>query len=202
LFKRVKVEVARLARDVRQKMILAALTLVAERGVEGTSIADILERSGAPRGSVYHHFPGGKDEIVCAAMEYMATEAREPLKELKGSDVAGVIVGFVNLWRAVLTRSDFKAGCATAGVTVSGESEPAKTAARRVFELWTGDLTRLFADAGLSAGPDAENFARMVFASVEGALVFARAEQSMQALDLVERQLIALGTAQMRAPSV
>ena len=56
-----------MAGDVRQRMVLSALYLFAERGVQGTSIADVLERSGAPRGSVYHHFPGGKDEIVSAA---------------------------------------------------------------------------------------------------------------------------------------
>ena len=86
-------------------MVLSALYLIAERGVQGTSIADVLERSGAPRGSVYHHFPGGKDEIVGAAMEYMATDARVPLRALHGSDVAGIVTGFINLWRGVLTRS-------------------------------------------------------------------------------------------------
>ncbi len=50
-------------------MAQSALWLIAERGVHGMSIADVLERSGAPRGSVYYHFPGGKDEMVLAAME-------------------------------------------------------------------------------------------------------------------------------------
>src|SRR6201998_2007309 len=117
-------------------MGLSALYLIAERGVEATSIADVLERSGAPRGSVYHHFPGGKDEIVGAAMEYMATDARAPLRALHGSDVAGIVTGFVNLWRNVLTRSQFAAGCATAGVTVSGASGTARAAARRGFGVW------------------------------------------------------------------
>ncbi len=94
-----------MAGDVRQRMVLSALYLIAERGVQGTSIADVLERSGAPRGSVYHHFPGGKDEIVGAAMEYMATDARAPLRALRGSDVAGIVTGFTNLWRGVLTTS-------------------------------------------------------------------------------------------------
>src|SRR6266849_10007504 len=116
-------EVKPLTSVVRQRMVLSALYLIAERGVQGTSIADVLERSGAPRGSVYHHFPGGKDEIVGAAMEYMATDGRIPLRALRGSDVAGIVTGFTNLWGGVLTRSDYAAGCATAGVTLSGESE-------------------------------------------------------------------------------
>src|SRR4029077_630045 len=131
-------------------MVLSARDLTAERGVPGTSIADVLERSGAPRGSVYHHFPGGKDEIVCAAMEYMATDARVPLRALHGSDVAGIVTGFTNLWRGVLTKSECAAGCATAGVTVSGESETARAAARKVFEVWIKDLTELLEAAGVA----------------------------------------------------
>jgi AcrR family transcriptional regulator len=181
-----------LAGDVRQRMVLSALYLIAERGVQGTSIADVLERSGAPRGSVYHHFPGGKDEIVGAAMEYMATDARVPLRALHGSDVAGIVTGFINLWRGVLTRSEFAAGCATAGVTVSGESETARAAARKVFEVWIADLSELIEAAGVDRSKAAD-FAWMLFASTEGALVFARAEHSMRALDLVEQQLLSLG---------
>ena len=181
-----------MAGDVRQRMVLSALYLIAERGVQGTSIADVLERSGAPRGSVYHHFPGGKDEIVGAAMEYMATDGRVPLRALRGSDVAGIVTGFINLWRGVLTRSEFAAGCATAGVTVSAESETGRAAARKVFEVWIADLTELLEAAGVDQSKAAD-FAWMLFASTEGALVFARAEHSMRALDLVEQQLLGLG---------
>ena len=173
-------------------MVVSALYLIAERGVPGTSIADVLERSGAPRGSVYHHFPGGKEEIVRAAMEYMATDARAPLRALHGSDVAGIVTGFINLWRGVLTRSEFAAGCATAGVTVSGESATTAAAARKVFDVWVADLSELLQAAGVE--PErADDFAWMLFASTEGALVFARAEHSMRAMDLVERQLLSLG---------
>jgi TetR/AcrR family transcriptional repressor of lmrAB and yxaGH operons len=181
-----------LAGYMRRRMVLSALQLIAERGVQGTSIADVLERSGAPRGSVYHHFPGGKDELVSAAMEYMATDARAPLLALRGSDIAGMVTGFTNLWRGVLTRSDFAAGCATAGVTVSGESETARAAARKVFGVWIEDLTDLLEAAG-DERSRAAGFAWMLFASTEGALVFARAEHSMRAVDLVEQQLLELG---------
>ncbi len=140
-----------MAGDVRQRMVLSALYLIAECGVQGTSIADVLERSGAPRGSVYHHFPGGKD-----------------------------------------ARSEFAAGCATAGVTMSGESETVRAAARKVFEVWIEDLTELLEAAGVDPSKAAD-FAWMLFASTEGALIFARAEHSMRALDLVEQQLLGLG---------
>ena len=75
---------------------------------------------------------------------------------------------------------------------MSGESETARAAARKVFEVWISDLTVLLAAAGVDHSKAAD-FAWMLFASTEGALVFARAEHSMRALDLVERQLLGLG---------
>ena len=110
---------------------------------------------------------------------------------MKGSDVAGVITGFVNLWRGVLKKSDYAAGCASAGVATSADSDELRAAARKVFETWTGDLAGLFEDAGVESAP-AKDLAWMLFASTEGAVIFARSERSMRALDLVESQLHAL----------
>ena len=152
----------------------------------------MLERSGAPRGSVYHHFPGGKDEIVGAAMEYMATDARVPLRALRGSDVAASSLDSSTCGGACRPEATFAAGCATAGVTVSGESDTARAAARAVFEVWIADLTEMLEAAGVDRSKAAD-FAWMLFASTEGALVFARAEHNMRALDLVEKQLLSLG---------
>jgi TetR/AcrR family transcriptional repressor of lmrAB and yxaGH operons len=182
------------ASDVRQRMARSALLLIAERGIGGVSIADVLAHSGAPRGSVYHHFPGGKDDLVLAAMEVMATDARAPLAEMKGRGVAGIIRGFVDLWRGVLVRSDFEAGCASAAVATTAESAELQAAARRVFEAWTADLTDLFQDAGLER-QRAADLAWMLFASTEGALIFARSDKSMRAMDLVEQQLLTLAGA-------
>jgi len=57
-----------MARDTRQKMIERAAILLAQKGLQGASFSEVLEASGAPRGSLYHHFPGGKDELVLAAV--------------------------------------------------------------------------------------------------------------------------------------
>ena len=133
------------------------------------------------------------DQPASSRISITLYAARVPLRALRGSDVAGIVTGFINLWRGVLTRSEFAAGCATAGVTTSGESETVRAAARRVFELWIDDLTELLEAAGVDPSKAAD-FAWMLFASTEGALIFARAEHNMRALDLVEQQLLTLGT--------
>jgi TetR/AcrR family transcriptional regulator, lmrAB and yxaGH operons repressor len=55
--------------SVRERMVSSAVILLAERGFHGASLAKVLAGSGAPRGSIYHHFPDGKDQLVAAAVE-------------------------------------------------------------------------------------------------------------------------------------
>ena len=71
--------------DARQKMIESAVALLATRGLEGTAFSDVLARSGAPRGSIYHHFPQGKDQLVDAALELAGDRALTVLDAVRGS---------------------------------------------------------------------------------------------------------------------
>ena len=61
--------------DTRRKMVIGAAQLLAERGLQDTSFSQVLELTGAPRGSIYHHFPGGKDELVAAAIDLAGAHA-------------------------------------------------------------------------------------------------------------------------------
>jgi AcrR family transcriptional regulator len=71
-------------RDSRDDMIRAAIELLCERGYAGTSFGDVLERSGAPRGSIYHHFPGGKQQLVTEAVQrYTAGVLRRSTRRLR-----------------------------------------------------------------------------------------------------------------------
>src|SRR6185437_741270 len=60
--------------DTRQKIVQAARQLIRERGYNATAFSDVLELSGAPRGSVYYHFPGGKTQLAMEAAEAHAHE--------------------------------------------------------------------------------------------------------------------------------
>src|SRR3954466_1021387 len=105
----------RVIADARRQMIRSAAVLIRERGVEPTSFSDVLAHSGAPRGSIYHHFPGGKAELVEEATrwagEAIAEAERIALAEddpLAGLDAA------IAFWRAFLRDNDFAAGCPVA----------------------------------------------------------------------------------------
>src|SRR5205814_8252112 len=107
--------------NARRKMIESAATLLAMRGLQGAAFSDVLERSGAPRGSIYHHFPRGKDQLVEAAIELAGERALSVLETLHGSSPKAVTQAFLDLWRAVLVRSELQAGCAGLAATVGSE---------------------------------------------------------------------------------
>src|SRR5947209_2451818 len=93
-------------------MIWSAALLMRKHGVEGTSFSEVIERSGAPRGSIYHHFPGGKSQLIEEATRYAGDFIASGLvAALAEDDPVRAIRDFASGWSALLTRSDFAAGC-------------------------------------------------------------------------------------------
>src|SRR5712691_9078349 len=99
-----------MARGVRDRMVASAVDLLARRGLQATSFSEVLEHSGAPRGSVYHHFPGGKDQMIGSALDAAGAPADE------------IVTWFLHIWREVLIRGKFEAGCAVLAVAVAADS--------------------------------------------------------------------------------
>jgi AcrR family transcriptional regulator len=172
-------------------MILSAATLLREYGASATSIDRVLEHSGAPRGSVYHHFPGGRtqliDEAVTLAGDFIsalidvAVEADDPL---------AAVDAFFALWRERLIESDFRSGCPIVAVAVeTNDSAPelARSAAE-VFARWQEALAGLFTRHGLPE-ERSRRLASFVIAAVEGAVIMCRAEQSTAALDAAAAEI-------------
>jgi TetR/AcrR family transcriptional repressor of lmrAB and yxaGH operons len=177
--------------DARRKMIEGAVTLLALHGLEGTAFSDVLERSGAPRGSIYHHFPNGKEQLVKAAIELASERALGALDQLHGSPPKAVTEAFLDLWRAVLVRSNLRAGCAVLAVTVATDSPDLLDHAASIFRAWRGRIAELFVEGGMEDVAAARLAATLVAAS-EGAVVVSRAERSLEAFELVAAELLAV----------
>jgi AcrR family transcriptional regulator len=178
-----------MAGEVRAKMVAGAAQLLAERGLQGTSFAEVIERTGAPRGSLYHHFPDGKDQLVDSAMELAGARALGFLDRKVGSSALEVTEYFLYVWHEVLSRSEFQAGCAVLAVTVATDSPELLSRASGIFRAWRLRIAELLHDGGL-AERDAARFAATLVAATEGAVVLSRAEQSWEPFDLVAQQLI------------
>lgn len=174
--------------STRERMIDGARLLLAEKGLQETSFSEVLARTGAPRGSIYHHFPDGKDQLVGLAVERAGTGALAAMEGMSGRPAAEVVARFTALWRAVLERAGFRMGCSVLAVTVATDDARLLDGAASVFRAWRSQLARLLVEGGYPEG-DAETFAATLIAATEGAVAIARAERTMEAFDLVAADL-------------
>jgi AcrR family transcriptional regulator len=174
-------------------MIRSAALLMSERGVEATSFSEVLAHSGAPRGSIYHHFPGGKAQLIEEATRFTGDFVAAALTTARESeDPLAAVQAMADLWRAILSGSDFAAGCPVVAATVEGDLAPAaRDTAGVAFQGWEGVHTDILQGAGMPADR-ARSLATLVVAAIEGAVILARAQRSMTPLERVVGELHAL----------
>jgi AcrR family transcriptional regulator len=178
------------ADNPRKRMLRSAALLIRERGVEATSFADVIAASGAPRGSIYHHFPGGKAELAAATVDWAGgVIERQIVRAGRDGEPIAVLRGFVAGWREVLESSDFRAGCPIVAVTVESEAGPeAVAAAGHAFGRWQDLIAGTLRDAGVERAK-ARRLATLVVAAIEGAIVLSRARRDVRPLRDVGREL-------------
>jgi AcrR family transcriptional regulator len=179
--------------DARARMIQSAVVLFRERGVHGTSFNDVLEHSGAPRGSIYHHFPGGKAQLAEEATRYAGEFIAAGLaRSLESDDPVAAIRAFAATWREILRTSDFESGCPIMSATLEGERSPgARDAAAATFARCESLLADAFVRAGVEPAR-ARALGTLAIAAVEGGIVLARAQRSALPLERVADELEAL----------
>ena len=179
--------------EPRERMIRSAVALFRERGVHGTSFSDVLAHSGAPRGSLYHWFPGGKAQLAEEATRYAGEFIAGGLAAaLADDDPVAALRRFGAIWREVLRGSDFAAGCPVVSATLEGERSPgARDAAGAAFAGWEKLLADAFAGHGVPR-KRARSLATLAIAAIEGAIVLARAQRSTAPLERVGGELEAL----------
>ncbi|MBJ7520540.1 MAG: TetR/AcrR family transcriptional regulator [Solirubrobacteraceae bacterium] len=180
-----------MAADSRTRMVQSAAMLLRERGLSGTSFRDVIEHSGAPRGSIYHHFPEGKRQLVREAVEMSGGWVGDAIASLEETgDPVETLRAFLGVWAEILRASDFRAGCPVVAVSVeANDDEPEVTeAAAQAFRRWTRELADGLHGAGMEE-ERARRLATLTVAAIEGAVVLCRAERSTAPLDDVGAEL-------------
>lgn len=171
-----------MAKDVRERMVAGATKLLASKGLQATSFSEVIELTDTPRGSIYHHFPGGKDEMVLAALDQSRHMVADVLDQVDGKDAEQVLKAMVAGWRQLLVGHEFTTGCAVVAVTVATDSDELLNATGEIFTDWTQRLAQGYQDGGL-APEKAEVFASLTLSTIEGAVVIARAQRSIESYD-------------------
>jgi AcrR family transcriptional regulator len=176
--------------DSRTRMIQSAALLFREHGYSGTGFRDVIEHSGAPRGSIYHHFPGGKEQLAAETVAWAAAVIERRIdRAAQNGDPIVALGTFVDAWRQVLEDSNFRAGCPIVAVAAEAEAgSTATAAAAAAFARWQDLIARTLLDAGVGR-TDARRLATLVVASTEGAILLCRARRDIRPLRDVHRAL-------------
>ena len=178
------------APDSKGKTLAAAAKLFRQQGYHGTALHDILAASGSPRGSLYFHFPKGKEEIGEAALTLAGEAARAGIaRAAEASENAEIfLVRIVRAMAADLEHSDFKEGCpiATTALETAAHSEVLGAATRNAFKKWELEIKRGLERFGM-ASDDADLAATTVLSQLEGALLLARTYRSLEPMQRAEQ---------------
>jgi TetR/AcrR family transcriptional regulator, lmrAB and yxaGH operons repressor len=187
------------ASDTRERLIRTTGRLLRKRGYAATGLNQIMAEAEAPKGSMYFHFPGGKEELAAAAVDKFAGAIAKQLRAglERQATVAEAVTGFFDDYVAYMERTEFGDGCAVATVALdeAATHELLGAAADRAFRSWVDLLT----DALVAEGHDhdsAHRVASLVIAAIEGAIVMSKGRHSTEPLSsardalrpLLERQ--------------
>ena len=178
------------ATDSKGKTLAAAAKLFRHQGYHGTALHDILAAGGSPRGSLYFHFPKGKEQIGAAALTLAGEALRQAIaKAAETAENAEMfLTRVVRAMAADLEKSDYKEGCpiATTALETAAQSEVLGAATRSAFQKWELEIKRGLFRLGMPAG-DADIAATTVLSQLEGALLLARTYRSLEPLRRAEQ---------------
>ena len=189
-----------MANDTRSRMLEATGRLLRQRGYHGTSLNDILAASGAPRGSLYFHFPGGKDQLAIEVTRTSVAAVAEQLRDALAAEAGpGEAIRKIFAATAQMLDENFALGCPVAPVVLDGTSEVPELVelSRQAFDEWIGLFQEAFARAGIS-DKRARTLALLVESSIEGLMIIARTTRDSSALLDVAEELAALVDAAAR----
>ena len=179
--------------DSRSRMIHAAAELFRQRGYHATTFSDVVRESGAPRGSTYFHFPGGKQELAREAIARAGGEVEEMVDQAArhAGDPGSLVRALAQILASRLERSGYQSGCAIATMVLelAPRDEEFSADFDSVFTRWRAALVTRFEP--LDIAPDrAAVLAGLTISALEGALVLSRAARSIEPFNTTIEALI------------
>ncbi|MGV9816971.1 TetR/AcrR family transcriptional regulator [Nocardia xishanensis] len=176
-------------------MVEAAWSLIEAKGYYGAGLNEVLAVAEAPRGSLYHHFPGGKDELIGEALGVAGREVDRIVGELvpKAPTTCDLVQALLERLADRMVAADYAKGCpvATVALEVSASNDSLQSICGGIYSSWR----RALADALRAEGHDvaeSDELATTALALIEGALVLARADRSRVPIEQVGRRIAKL----------
>jgi AcrR family transcriptional regulator len=191
---------------VRERMIDAGETLFAQRGY-GITLLEVMHKAGTPRGSIYYHFPNGKEELAVEVARNVGDEFDRVVSRIgrKNDDPVAFLQGLVDHYAKRMVAADFGEGCPVLAITVSVDidSPELDEAVALTFQRWTEAVTSQLQVKGVAPELSAD-VASTIVSAIEGAMVVCRATRSagpLKRLRAVVPRLVGADIAPMKEKS-
>lgn len=181
-------------RGARERMVFSAAQLIRRDGVAATGLRDVVEHADAPRGSLQHYFPDGKEQLVNEAVtwsgHYAARRVQRYLDGTADPTPGGLFAAMTRQWIDQLPADGFTGGCPVAAATVdcAASTDATRASVAAAFDTWRAPIVRGLVGMGVPRRR-AASLATLMVSALEGALLIARAEQDVSALRAVAREL-------------
>ena len=182
-----------MAAGTRQRMVEAAAGLLRDGGLEAANFSDVLARSGAARGAIYHHFPQGKTELTRAAVSWTGDRVRANIEAVRGDSPSQVVTAFLEAIRPVVDQASDGTSCAVAAVVLeAGQRDSSLTeTAQAALRSWIDTLDARLVSAG-AAPVAAGQVSVLLITFLEGTQVLCRAAGDLTAFDDASSAIAAL----------
>lgn len=181
--------------DSRARFVETTAALLQRQGYHATGLSQVIKESGAPKGSLYFHFPGGKEELAQAALEYSSEQMHAELHRIvaEAAGPGAAIIGVTEALADQLEASGFLDGCPVATVALESASQlPALQAVCSAsYARWQQLIEDTLREAEMAA-PQAAAMANLVLCAVEGALLLSRVHHDTTPIRAVGQQLAGL----------
>jgi TetR/AcrR family transcriptional regulator, lmrAB and yxaGH operons repressor len=181
--------------ETKARLIETTADLIMRQGYHATGLNQITQESGTPMGSLYYHFKGGKDELVVAAMKANGEETASAMRAAfsSTSDPASAIEATLGYLSQQFEDSQFQRGCPIATVTLeeAARNDLIQATAQAIYQGWRAQINEFLTGIGY-APEQAAALAFITLATIEGALIFSRAERSTAPLKQAASILITL----------
>ncbi|MFG3422855.1 TetR/AcrR family transcriptional regulator [Micromonospora sp. NPDC049460] len=179
----------------RDRIVRVASRLMQRQGYDGTGVKQISVEAGATLGSVYHFFPGGKQELAVAAIRHGDQEFADLLRAIldQAADPAEAVISCARALAEALRDSDWTDGCPVTSTALGTASRAPdiQQAAAEAFAHWRGLVADKLRRAGI-AEDDAQDLAHTVISTLEGAELAAQVSRSDRPLLTAGRHLAQL----------
>lgn len=172
-------------------MLRTAAELFRAQGFHATGLNQVLAEGGAPKGSLYFHFPGGKEQLAVEAVAYGGAVLREAIEVLLADapDAVSGVDGLVDALSGEMVRSGFRLGCPVGVIAQDTvDIDAIRSACAAAFESWRAAIEDFLVGQGVSRKV-APGLATTVLAAIEGAQLLARSQQDVAPLRSVGESL-------------